>query len=144
MDRDREVIEKELAVARSNLDSMLKQRERMLKSGGGLPLDLALKVEELEQRVRALKTELASTPQQKPEPATPPATPTNALQSGEPAEEKSKESDFLRSQLKETRDNLRLIEERKAQYVLQVDVPLQLIKEERRLRDRIAELERKL
>jgi len=46
----------------------------------------------------------------------------------------------LRRQLAEARKNLRLIEERKAEYVLSTDVPLQLIKEERQLRARIAEL----
>jgi outer membrane protein assembly factor BamB len=50
----------------------------------------------------------------------------------------------LRRQLGEARENLRLIEERKSQYVMAVDVPLQLVKEERRLRERIAELERQL
>ena len=50
----------------------------------------------------------------------------------------------LQRQLKSARENLRLIEERKAEYVLGVDVPLQLIKEEQRLKDRVAELERKL
>jgi hypothetical protein len=50
----------------------------------------------------------------------------------------------LRRQLGEARENLRLIEERKSEYVLAVDVPLQLVKEERRLRERIAELERHL
>ena len=49
-----------------------------------------------------------------------------------------------RRQLEVARENLRLIEERNAKYVLEVDVPLQLIKEERRLRERIAELKRKL
>ena len=47
----------------------------------------------------------------------------------------------LRRQLEEALENLRLIEERKSQYVMAVDVPLQLVKEERRLRERIAELE---
>ena len=50
----------------------------------------------------------------------------------------------LSKQLAEARNNLRLIEERKAQYVLEVDVPLQLVKEERRLKDRIAELEQQV
>jgi hypothetical protein len=50
----------------------------------------------------------------------------------------------LQRQLQEMRENLRLIEERKAEYVLGVEVPLQLIKEERRLKDRIAELEQQL
>ena len=46
----------------------------------------------------------------------------------------------LRRQLAEARKNLRLIEERKAEYVLSTDVPLQLIKGEQQLRARIAEL----
>ena len=50
----------------------------------------------------------------------------------------------LRRQLEEALENLRLIEERKSQYVMAVDVPLQFVKEERRLRERIAELERQL
>ena len=54
------------------------------------------------------------------------------------------ELESLRRQLAEARTNLRLIEERKAEFVMGTDVPLQLIKEERRLRDRIAELEQQL
>ncbi len=50
----------------------------------------------------------------------------------------------LRRQLAEARENLRLIQERKDQYVLSTDVPLQLVKEERRWLDRIAELEQRL
>jgi hypothetical protein len=46
--------------------------------------------------------------------------------------------------LKEAQENLRLIEERKAEYVLETDIPLQLLKEERRKREQIEELERKL
>jgi len=46
--------------------------------------------------------------------------------------------------LGEARENLRLVEERKSEYVMAVDVPLQLVREERRLRERIAELERRL
>jgi hypothetical protein len=46
--------------------------------------------------------------------------------------------------LAEARENLRLIEERKAQYVQEVDIPLQLIREERRLRQRIKELEQEI
>lgn len=47
----------------------------------------------------------------------------------------------LRHQLTEARENLLLIEERKAEYVREIDIPLQLVKEERRLRARIVELE---
>jgi hypothetical protein len=50
----------------------------------------------------------------------------------------------LKRQLQSLRENLRLIEERKAEYVLGVDVPLQLVREEQRLRKRIVELEQKL
>lgn len=50
----------------------------------------------------------------------------------------------LERQLAESQANLRLIEERKAQYVLETDIPLQLLKEEDRLRQRIAELKARL
>jgi len=44
-------------------------------------------------------------------------------------------------QLAEARENLRLIQERKSQYVMEPDIPLDLIKQERRLVKRIEELE---
>ena len=47
-------------------------------------------------------------------------------------------------QLAEARENLRLIQDRKSQYVLKTDIPLQLIKEERRLLKHIEELEQRL
>ena len=47
-------------------------------------------------------------------------------------------------QLAEARENLRVIEEHKAKYVQETDVPLQYLKEERRWRAAIAELEDKL
>jgi hypothetical protein len=50
----------------------------------------------------------------------------------------------LRRQLAEAEANLALIRERKSQYVLQVDVPLQLVKEERRLLAHVARLKAKL
>ena len=50
----------------------------------------------------------------------------------------------LRRQLAKARDNLRLIQERKSQYVMETDVPLQLIKEEQHLLERIEELERRI
>lgn len=52
----------------------------------------------------------------------------------------SDERESLRRELAEAEGNLRLIRERKAAYVLEVEVPLQLVKEERRLAARIAEL----
>jgi hypothetical protein len=53
-------------------------------------------------------------------------------------------NDIVQRQLAEARTNLRLIEERTSTYVLAVDVPLQLVKEERRLKAHIAELEQQL
>ncbi|HDQ72938.1 MAG TPA: hypothetical protein ENN19_12705 [Chloroflexi bacterium] len=54
------------------------------------------------------------------------------------------ETTSLRRQLAEARDNLLLIEERISAYVMSTDVPLQLIKERRRLEARMAELVEKL
>jgi nucleoside phosphorylase len=51
---------------------------------------------------------------------------------------------LVQRQLANARDNLRLIQERKAEFVFSTDVPLQLVKEERRWLDEIAELERRL
>jgi hypothetical protein len=51
------------------------------------------------------------------------------------------ESAFPQRQLDEARENLQLVRERKSQYVLETDIPLQLIKEERGLLKRIEELE---
>jgi tetratricopeptide (TPR) repeat protein len=50
----------------------------------------------------------------------------------------------LRRQLAETAENLRLIRERKSQYVMETDVPLQLIKMEIRLEGKIADLKKRL
>jgi hypothetical protein len=50
----------------------------------------------------------------------------------------------LQRLLQAAQENLALIEERKAQYVLSTDIPLQLIKEERSLRKKIAWLERRI
>lgn len=50
----------------------------------------------------------------------------------------------LRHQLAQAEQNLRLIEERRAEYVLGVEVPLQLVKEEQETRARIARLQGRL
>lgn len=55
-----------------------------------------------------------------------------------------KELASLRRQLAEMEESLRLIEERKAEYVLGVDIPLMLVKEERRLQDRIEDTKGKI
>ncbi|CAG0998584.1 hypothetical protein GPROT1_03673 [Gammaproteobacteria bacterium] len=54
----------------------------------------------------------------------------------------SKPNLSLAQQLAETREQLHLIEERKAEYVQQTDIPLQLIRDERHWGARLAELER--
>jgi chromosome condensin MukBEF MukE localization factor len=40
---------------------------------------------------------------------------------------------YLRRQLAEAEDNLRLVQERKSEYVQITDIPIQLIKDERRI-----------
>ena len=50
----------------------------------------------------------------------------------------------LLKQLDEAEENLRLIDERISQYVQEVDVPLQLIKDQRRLQRWIARLQRQI
>jgi hypothetical protein len=54
------------------------------------------------------------------------------------------EIESLQSQLSHARENLALICERMSQYVLGTDVPLQLIKERRRLERQIGWLERRI
>ena len=58
--------------------------------------------------------------------------------------EAQKELDSLRRQLAEERENLRLIHERKSEYVRKTEVPLDLIKDKRRCEAKIAELEKKI
>ena len=50
----------------------------------------------------------------------------------------------LQRQLENARENLKLIEERMAEYVLSTDVPLMLVREKRLLEERIAGLEIKI
>jgi len=50
----------------------------------------------------------------------------------------------LRRQLAEARENLRLIQERKSEYVMGTDIPLQLVKQEQELLERIEELEQRV
>ena len=50
----------------------------------------------------------------------------------------------LQRQIASTEENLLLIEERKSEFVLGTDVPMQLLKEERQLRAKLAELKRRL
>jgi hypothetical protein len=59
-------------------------------------------------------------------------------------EDQAGEIASLRHQLDQARENMRLIREREAEYVLGTDVPLQLVKEKRRLGERIANLEARL
>jgi len=50
----------------------------------------------------------------------------------------------LRRQLAEAEANLRLIEERKSQYVMAVDIPLQIVKQEQVQQKKIADLKERL
>jgi hypothetical protein len=50
----------------------------------------------------------------------------------------------LQRQLANAEENLRLIQERRSEYVSQEDIPLQLIKNERKWEERIAELRQRL
>lgn len=50
----------------------------------------------------------------------------------------------LQNELAEARENLALIRERMSAFVISTDVPLQWVKEERRLEGRIRELERQI
>ena len=63
---------------------------------------------------------------------------------GDPSERSQSEIDSLRGLLAEERKNLLLIEEKMAKYVLETDIPLTLIKEERVKREKISELEARL
>ena len=54
------------------------------------------------------------------------------------------EIEALQHELKEARENLALVDERIADYVLSTDVPLQLIKEQRQLESKIRRLKRRL
>ena len=62
----------------------------------------------------------------------------------DPSEPPQAESDSLRGLIAEERRNLLLIEEKMAKYVLETDIPLTLIKEERAKREKISELEARL
>lgn len=55
-----------------------------------------------------------------------------------------RERTSLRTQLEAARENLLLIRERKSQYVMETNVPLDLIKRERQLEQQIADLEAQL
>jgi hypothetical protein len=56
----------------------------------------------------------------------------------------TEELEGLQRQLANAEENLRLIQERKSEYVSEEEIPLQLIKNERKLVDRIAELRQRL
>lgn len=56
----------------------------------------------------------------------------------------AQDSDSLKRQLQERRESLRLIDERIAEFVLPIDVPLQLKKEKQKLEQEIARLEAQL
>jgi outer membrane protein assembly factor BamB/tetratricopeptide (TPR) repeat protein len=57
---------------------------------------------------------------------------------------KERAQDFLRDELAKACEHLLLVQERQSEYVMDVDVPLQLVKQERDLMRRIADLEARL
>jgi len=76
------------------------------------------------------------------QPAPAPARSTSGPQSAGKQDERERAS--LQSQLEHARENLRLIHERKSEYVMGTAIPLDLIKQERRLEEQIAGLEARL
>jgi hypothetical protein len=50
-------------------------------------------------------------------------------------------TESLQRQLDEEHNNLLMIQERKTTYLLETEIPLQLIREEQRVRERITKLE---
>jgi hypothetical protein len=73
-----------------------------------------------------------------------PATPIEPPKPIERGTLSKEDRESLERQLASLRETLRLYEERKAQYTEETDVPLKNLKEERRLKERIAELKQKL
>jgi hypothetical protein len=77
-------------------------------------------------------------------PSTPPPAPEPApVQQSVPAPG-DEQLESLRKQLADAETSLRLIEERMAEYVMSTDIPLNLIKEERALRERITTLKARI
>jgi len=75
----------------------------------------------------------------------PAATPAGSTSGSQPAgKQDERERASLRAQLENARENLRLIRERKSQYVMETAIPLDLIKQEQRLEEQIADLEGRL
>ena len=52
--------------------------------------------------------------------------------------------DSLRRQIENLRESLRLVEERMSEYVLPTDVPLHMVGQERKIRQKLADLEAEL
>ena len=50
----------------------------------------------------------------------------------------------LRRQLAEAEENVRLIEEREAEFVMETSIPLDLVKEKRQTQRRVEELKRRI
>ena len=108
---------------------------------------------ECQVEVRSHDEKLVESSHPTPSPITPgrigypPGGPVSAgspVEDEPPAPEAGEDIASWQRQLAEARENLRVIEEHKARYVQETDVPLQTLKEERRVRATIAELEEKL
>lgn len=59
-------------------------------------------------------------------------------------DQKTNDIDFVRKQLAEVEEKLQLIQDRKSRYVLETDIPLQLGKDERQLKARVADLQARM
>jgi tetratricopeptide (TPR) repeat protein len=108
---------------------------------------------ECQVEVRSHDEKLVELSHPTPSPVTPGRIgypPGGVVLAGQPGEDERAVSDreeevaSWQRQLAEARENLQVIEEYKAKFVQETDVPLQTLKEERRVRAIIAELEDKL
>jgi len=145
--RDVQEIAEELAWARTVYDQLCKEQEQVYKSGK-VTHSFDLKIAEQRRYIQDLETKQGSAGRQESDdsaiisqpvytPAKPPASPDQV-------DWTQQELTSLRARRECLRENLLLISEREAQYVLDTDIPLNLIKQERRLERQIPELEQKI
>ncbi len=118
-----------LAIHQRNLDTLEEQKARY---GIAVPLHIVNEIAEQEASIAQIKARLARLE----------GNASTSPQAGGNGDAGAAGS--LRRELAEAEANLALIRERKSQYVLEVDIPLQLIKEEHSLLARIAELRARL
>ena len=131
---ERAHLKRELNQHKRNL--RLLRQKKAVYAVGEEPLYLLTQIEAEKEEIQSIEQRLAQITE-KPLPApTPPPSPKSKPSTTEA------ELESLQRQLVEARENLRLIEERMAAFVMSTDIPLQLVKEKQRLQSRIADLER--